>query len=74
MQINSDGTRYAASAFVDDHLFEVTLIEPSKDRFFVDMWKPDGDNHWNKTFTTIEAALAEYNRWAAVKEVCHATI
>jgi hypothetical protein len=56
-----------SSANMGDPAWEVTLNGVGND-FCVDMWRPDGENHWTMYFSTLEAALREYNKWAKVPE------
>jgi hypothetical protein len=32
-------------------------------RWVVDMWAPNGENRWNRVFTSYEDAKREYDRW-----------
>jgi hypothetical protein len=74
MQRHTDGTEYAESKVSHDmsdisNGFEITYVaEPANGLFAVDMWKPDGDNHWTMTFSDRAQALREYNKWAKVPE------
>jgi len=45
----------------DGYLCELTKHGASS--FDVDMWKPDGNNHWNKWFNNETKARAEFERW-----------
>jgi hypothetical protein len=41
---------------------EVTLSHLDG-RWFVDMWKPDGSNLWNRAFANEDNARKEFNHW-----------
>ena len=73
MQRNSDGTRYCESESNCSPGFSVSLMEVAVGRIHVDMWKPDHpfdgcQNHWHMDFSDFDKALAEYNKWAKVRE------
>ncbi len=61
---------YACSSVKERDLaeWEVTLLGTKEDGFHVDMWKPDGSNHWNIYFKTMDDAIVEYNKWAYITE------
>lgn len=42
---------------------EVTLQKNSETSFDVDMWRPNGDNHFSKWFNTEAKARVEFERW-----------
>jgi hypothetical protein len=68
MQRSNTGRLYACSAAKCDTKFEVTFNSCPDGSAMVDMWRPDGENHWTKYFPTRELALAEYNKWSAHEE------
>ena len=41
----------------------VTLTKHGDRSFDVDMWRADGDNHWNIWFSTEANARIEFERW-----------
>jgi hypothetical protein len=44
-------------------VFTVTLTQHGPNSFDVDMWKENGDNHWNRWFNTEAQARVEFERW-----------
>jgi hypothetical protein len=73
MQRSDAGALYACSAAKCAPKFEITLnVIPGHAGHggysCVDMWRPDGENHWTRHFHDQHEALNEYNKWAAHEE------
>jgi hypothetical protein len=68
MQRATSGRLHACCETKDATGFEVSFNSTPDGSAMVDMWKPDGENHWTKYFKTIELGLVEYNKWAVHHE------